>query len=392
MKKLAVVGIGSAGIQALCHFLAWIDNNWQITSIHDPDTKILGIGESTNASFISAIEYGLNFDIIKDLDTLNATHKFGTKFIEWREDDIINPLISGTVAIHFDTYKLKQFAFNRFKHLWKDKFDELQGKVSDIINYNNKAIVIVDGKEFAFDYVIDCRGFPKSLNNDYTIIQGNPVNYGLVHNIPRSADWKYTHHTATKDGWMFSLPLQTRESYGYMFNTNITDIETARKNFSEQISVPIDKLQNIEYSFKSYYCNNITDGKIIKNGNAAVFFEPMFANSLSLYDSINRITYDYILEKPKNYNEIFVNIAKKIEEMICYFYHGGSVHDTNFWRYAKDYSLDRLQTSENLKNTTIQLKKNSKLQYYTNDDNWVFSQRNLKIIDKNFGYNYFTYG
>lgn len=390
MKKIAVVGVGSGGIQCICHLLTWINNDWQITSIHDPNTPILGIGESTNASFISTIEYGLNFHIINDLNNLNATHKFGTKFIDWRPYDVINPLISGTVAIHFDTYKLKQFAFDRLKSIWKDKFKEVQGKVYDIQNRDNKAVVIIDGREETFDYVIDCRGFPKSFD-DYTMIEGNPVNYGLIHNIEKTgADWKYTNHIATKDGWMFSLPLQTRESYGYMFNRFITDVDTARKNFSEQIGVPVDKLQNIEYSFKSYYTNKIVDRRIIKNGNAAVFFEPMFANSLSLYDSINRIIYDYIQDKPGDYNNIFVSIAKQVEEMICYFYHGGSVYDTEFWQYAKIYSNERLKTSEHLNRVRDIYLENSRLQRYTDKDRWIFSEKNLRDIDRNFGYNYFV--
>lgn len=390
MKKIAVVGVGSGGIQCICHLLAWIDNNWQITSIHNPSIPILGIGESTNASFVNTIDYGLDFDIIRDLDELNATHKFGTKMIRWREKDFVNPLISGSVAIHFDTYKLKQFAFNRLKSIWKDKFKEIQGKVYSIHNYNDRAVVVIDDREEQFDYVIDCRGFPKSFDN-YTVIQGNPVNHGLIHNIEKTgADWKYTYHTATKDGWMFSLPLQTRESYGYMFNRSITDIETARKNFSEEIGVPVDKLQNIEYSFKSYYCNNIIDGRIIKNGNAAVFFEPMFANSLTIYDSINRMIYDYIQDKPNDYNNIFISFARQVEEMICYYYHGGSLHNTEFWNYAKLYSTERLKTSEHFKRIKDNYKENSRLQYYTDKERWVFSEKNVRLIDKSFGYNYFT--
>ena len=54
MNKLAVIGVGSAGIQSLCHFLAWLDKSWEIYSIHSPKIPISGIGESTNPRFLDA--------------------------------------------------------------------------------------------------------------------------------------------------------------------------------------------------------------------------------------------------------------------------------------------------------------------------------------------------
>lgn len=392
MKKLAVVGAGSAGIQSLCHFLSWLDNDWTIISIHNPNIPILGIGESTNPTLIAALERGLNFDIIDDLKYLDATHKFGTKIINWRQHSFVNPLISGSVAIHFDTFKLKDFAFDRMREIWKNKFQEIHGNVTDIFNSENDAHVIVDGVDYSFDYVMDCRGFPKEYTKDYTVIENNPVNYGLVHNIEKTgSDWKYTYHTATKDGWMFSLPLQSRESYGYMFNNNITDIETAKKNFSQEINVPVDELQNIEYKFQSYYTNRLIDGRIIKNGNSAVFFEPMFANSLWLYDQANRRCFDYINDNNQDYNNsLFVEKAKSAHDMISFYYHGGSIYDTEFWKYATKISCNSLSNSEIFKNVTQKMRMCASKQVCDSNILWVFQDHNLRIIDKNFGYNYFS--
>ena len=79
-NKLAVIGVGSAGIQSLCHFLAYMDETWEITSIHNPSKKIQGIGESSNPSFIAALELGVGFNLIEDLNKINGTLKFGTKY------------------------------------------------------------------------------------------------------------------------------------------------------------------------------------------------------------------------------------------------------------------------------------------------------------------------
>ena len=59
MKKLGVIGVGSAGIISLNYFCAYLDNSWEIVSIHDPNIKTLGIGESTNPFFVKLLKSGV---------------------------------------------------------------------------------------------------------------------------------------------------------------------------------------------------------------------------------------------------------------------------------------------------------------------------------------------
>ena len=95
MNKLAVIGVGSAGIQSLCQFLAGLDISWEIYSIHSPKIPISGIGESTNPRFVNALQYGLDFSLQKDLSNINGTLKFGTKYTDWRKEPFYNPLLNG---------------------------------------------------------------------------------------------------------------------------------------------------------------------------------------------------------------------------------------------------------------------------------------------------------
>lgn len=400
MKKIAVIGMGSAGVQTICHFLTYLNRDWQVVSIYDPTINILGIGESTNPSFIQMLQFGTNFHIINDAAALDSTQKFGTKYVNWREEDLDLPLLSGSVAIHFNTYKLKEFVLDRFPKIWGDKFQQLTGNVSNLYNDKNHAVVTVDNVDYEFDYVVDCRGFPKDYSG-YTVLDGQPVNCAFVHNKPEPADYKFTIHKATADGWMFSVPLSTRASFGYLFNTKITSPEQAKINFSREIDVPVDQLDNIEYRFKSFYINHIVDGRICKNGNMAVFFEPMFANSLWLYEVINRAFYDYIqgLEKQtgdprlleEETREYFVNRAKQVEEMISFKYHGGSIYKTPFWDYAVKYSSEVLKNSENLKRSIHNAKVlNSQKNWdYPDHTLWVYPMYNLFQVHDKFGYTYF---
>ena len=86
---MAVIGVGSAGIQSLCHFLSYLDETWEIYSIHDPDKKILGIGESANPPLLHLLQLATDFKISEDLDEINGTLKFGTEYIDWRKKSFL---------------------------------------------------------------------------------------------------------------------------------------------------------------------------------------------------------------------------------------------------------------------------------------------------------------
>lgn len=391
MKTLAVIGVGSAGIQSLCHFLSYLDSSWKIVSIHNPNIDIVGIGESTNPSFIKALEYGLDFNLYDHVDELNATYKLGTVYKNWREHEFINPLLNGTIAIHFDTHKLKDFALPRLEKKWGDKFQKIEGNISSISQTDEKVSIFINNIEHNFDYLIDCSGFPKSYE-DYHVVESLTVNHALVHNIKERGDWKYTGHRATPDGWMFEIPLQNRQSYGYLFNDTITTVDDAKQNFSKEIGVPVDNLDNIEYKFISYYTKKLIDGRIMRNGNSAIFFEPLFANSLFNYNNINLLIYDYLsgMLTQSKIQEIFEELSKSVEDMIAFHYHGGSTYDNDFWKYVSKLSSEKLKTSHAFNLVRPALKNIVKEKNYISAVNWVYTARSLFTLDKNFGYNYFV--
>jgi len=401
--KIAVIGAGSAGIQNVCDLLFRLDHRWEVTSVYDPKINIIGIGESTNPSFVSALQNAINFDLLEDSDKIDSTLKFGTRYVKWRDHSFTNPLLSGVVAMHFSTDKLHNFAYPRLRQIWGDKFKEIQGNVSEVKNTPTHATLIIDGIEHTFDFVVDCRGFPnmKQFPVDYNQIDDIPVNRCLVHNTNEVVHSEYTDHVATVDGWMFVVPLKNRTSYGYLYNDTITTPEQAKQNFSKEINIPVDQLQDIEYKFKPYYCKNIFDKRVIRNGNAAVFFEPMFANSLWMYNVIGNLLLEYISSytsideiKPYWFTNSFNNKAiasiKQVQEMVWYNYHGGSTHDTPFWRYIKNISSKNLISGENLKKVKPLLQDMHKNKHRVGDVVWIYGPNNLFKIDKNFGYNYLT--
>ena len=118
------------------------------------------------------------------------------------------------------------------------------------------------------------------------------MNSCLVHNT-KPENYQYTQHIATPNGWMFGIPLQSRQSFGYLYNDTITMKEDAINNFKTYCDdIDDDKLK--EFKFKSYSAKSYFDGKILKNGNRALFYEPLEAFMGYFYERILKFFLDYI--------------------------------------------------------------------------------------------------
>jgi len=204
--KIAIIGAGSAGVITTAQLCANLPNGYEIVNVYDPNTKILGIGESTNSGFIKVLEQACHFSFMDDLDELDATLKFGNKFMGWRETDWFNPLLDGGVAIHINNFKLKGFIHKRCAELWPKKFSTLEGKVDNIVNGSTGVELTIDGVAHSYDYIVDTRGFPEDWN-DYHVVTSLPVNHALIHTVYEPGNWQYTEHRATANGWQFGIPL-----------------------------------------------------------------------------------------------------------------------------------------------------------------------------------------
>jgi len=389
-KRLGIIGAGSAGMLSACHFVSHLDCDWEVVSIHDPKTGILGVGESSNPSFVAALEKSIDFNMYEDREALDATFKFGTMWKNWREHQFLGPLLGGSCAIHFNNFKLKELVIGRLKTRWPNKFSAIEGKVDEVTNVGTHVNVVIDGVTHQFDYIIDCMGFPTDWTH-YSIRPNMPVNHCLVHNKEIPGDWQYTGHRATRNGWMFEIPLTSRQSYGYLFNHDITSIEEAKADFAKEIDVPVEELQNIEYKFQSFYSTAVCDGRIMKNGNRAVFYEPISATSIYMYDQANKIFFNYLIGAIKTKEEVnagFSSVAEAIEDLIYWFYHGGSIYDTEFWRQTKAKTQPLVQSGNMLRTLIPSFRKWNSREAPVYAESWFFAPHLMKKLDQDFGYNY----
>lgn len=373
--KIAVLGAGSAGVLTTGCILKDFKNrdiDCEVTHVFDPNIPILGVGESTTSEVTFAIGQAFDFIFATEAKELNSTTKYGTHYIDWREKDIIFPFQTGYHAVHFDARDFAAMGLDRLKKLYP--------------NYKalHKNVEYDDLNEY--DYIIDCRGRPDSFE-DYE--ECNLVlNSALVYDDPEPSDFGFTRHVAHKFGWMFVIPLQHRTSHGFLFNDNFCSDEEAQDELIRITNATdFDRPNFRRFPLKPYYCKKTIDGRILKSGNRAVFFEPMSANSLYMAVKNAQIHSQYMCGEitQNKANELCILNYRAVEDLINLIYHGGSIYNNEFWNWAKRTSSLRLEKTDVLK------------RYVADQDDEMFKtiterfmgHHVLRYVDREFGFNYF---
>lgn len=391
--KIAIIGSGTVGVMSTSHFLYYLPEV-SVDCIYSPDKKILGIGESTNLQLPDLLYKAANFNPYLDNKELDLTFKYGVLYKNWRKKEFLSPIIPPSYAFHFNNFKLKDIIFNKLKNIYKNRFKEIHSEVKILSNTSTEVKLLVKGKLKTYDYVIDCRGYPEDYS-DYNESNFLPLNHALVYMIKEPGKWKFTYHQATKNGWMFGIPLQTRQGWGYLFNDKITSVEEAKKDIANIFKIKnLDKVNFNEFKFKPYYAKNFLDKRILKNGNRAIFYEPIEALSGVFYDNINRAFVDFIL-KIKTENEVnsyLIDMAKRYENFICFAYHGGSVFKSNFWEDTITKTKNHLKNNKEWEETIkfINNKKNYEFSLGNSFETFPFCIKLYKQLSNNLNYKYFN--
>jgi tryptophan halogenase len=387
--KIAVLGAGSAGVLTTGCILKDFKNrriDCEVTHVYDPNVPILGVGESTTSEVTFAIGEAFNFIFATEIDEIKGTTKYGTQYIDWREHDIVFPFQTGYHAVHFDARDFVKMAVDRLEKVYPN-YTRLFGNVEMLANADNKAILVIDGFNHEFDYVIDCRGRPKDFT-DYEEVN-LVLNSAVVYDDPEPSDFGFTKHVAHKHGWMFVIPLQHRTSHGLLYNNTFASRKDAEEELMRITTATEKDRENFRtFDLKPYYCKKTIQNRILKSGNRAVFFEPMSANSLYMATKNAQIHSQYIRGEitQDEANELCILNYRAVEDLINLIYHGGSIYENEFWEWAKKTSAERLEKTDVLK------------RYVADQDDQMFKtiterfmgHHVLRYVDREFGFNYFT--
>ena len=365
MKKLSIIGKGTAGIIAVNHFASYTqDDELEIECYYDSSKPEQTVGEGTTVDFPQTLNntQGLEFhDIFK---LCNGNFKTGIHYIGWGKQDYMHTFPMPQVSIHFNAVMLQKLLMEKNK-----------GRVKFI----DKA---VEHKDINTDYILDCSGKPND-NSSFYEAKYIPVNTALVY----QCKWDkplYTHTLCIADnyGWIFGIPLQDRISFGYIYNRNINTKEQVNKRLLKVIDkykqTPNDNPLHLE--FNNYYRKvNFTE-HVAYNGNASFFLEPMEATSIATIDDINRFAFDVVF----NINNLdFVNAKygkwfKEVQDIITLHYLAGSKYDNKFWRHAKQLAQDCFNDKSQMLSDILK-NKNNPLFNINNYGTWGLNSFNQNI-------------
>tara|TARA_B100001113_G_scaffold223775_1_gene183718 strand:+ start:633 stop:1772 length:1140 start_codon:yes stop_codon:yes gene_type:complete len=319
--KIAIIGKGLAGILTAMAWRAHYPAT-EIEIYYDPDAPIEPVGSGSWPNLLNLIDEFNNSCPESWTNWREAewdqTVKTGISYKGWGQDWFHDFGIN-KVAMHFDP---KMFC---------DDMSQYFKCIPKRVGYNIDA-----------DYIYDCGGSPFSGRtcssesfDRYTLLK-NPLNRVLLAETdPYTAAFCTTETVATKDGWCFQIPLQSRTSVGYLFNSGITTDEEALDNFAEQFG------EHTLIGFRSFHNymakNPVMDGRIFMNGNKYFFIEPMEATSITGYMVWIQRTLQYIMQGAI-LKDIVDDNQRDIQEnanFLLYHYAHGSDYNTPFWEYAR---------------------------------------------------------
>lgn len=337
MKKVTIVGRGTVGAMAVAHFRK--NTDWAIDWVYDTNMSPTSVGEGSNLIFPRVLHQSMFMDS-EDMDNIMATAKLGIWKRGWGSGtDFKHTFPIGAHGIHFSAVEFQQYMFNKLS----------QDKRITIIERNVDNYEDIDS-----DFVMVCSGTPKNFTTDYILRDKIPVNTATVFQCPWNMSlFNYSITFAKKFGWVFGIPLTSRCSIGYVYNGNLNTEQEITEDVQELLSefnlVPsaIRTLKFSNYSKKNNYTK-----KVVYNGNASFFLEPLEATSIGFAAMIveNAHTMWLGYQTPQELQRKYDSGLNEIESMICLHYFAGSVYNTPFWSHAQQLANSKI--SEDIRNKT----------------------------------------
>jgi tryptophan halogenase len=309
LKNLVIVGGGSSGWLSA----AYLSYNFPKINITIIDKEIgtpVGVGEATLLNFRDFLK-NCGFNLNEWYNELDATEKLGILFPNWIDDnkDISHPFFVqnfnknsyvdwnlrikkkyedlSNVAYHVNCGKLTTFLQKKLNNKIIFKKSDVQKVVFD--GDEIKKLILKNGEEITADLYVDCTGFKSILKNktEKIILRDRlicdtavacSVNY-INENVEKLP---YVRCEAVNEGWVWSIPVQSRIGSGFIFNREITPIENAKDFFIKYWNQRIKK-ENIKViDWTPYYDKKIWSKNVVSIGLSAGFLEPLESTGLAL--------------------------------------------------------------------------------------------------------------
>lgn len=395
--KVCLVGGGVSGALAALYFQKY-HPNWTVTIVENPNISPVPVGENLHRNafrfFCDVIDQPWH-KTVREMIDFNCTIKLGGHFPGWSEKfNTWYVLFSGksneeTVKLHntwiannqdnlsLDYYDyvypdvMQHIRDNTIPENYLDRSLELctmcvdATKISDYLKTKFRGEIIKgnvigikrteqkleqieleDGRSISADLFFDCTGFKRVLIShfsEFSVIERGMVNSALV-GPSKHKDGVipvYLSSINKEHGWMFKIPMQHRIGVGYVFNDQITDIETIRQERKKEI---IDSDSELLLKWVPSQTDKAWSKNVVSLGLASFFNEPLIGTSLEL-TTRSIVHFDLYygksgLDGHKEYNDWF-NVQKDlINTKLFSMYYYCKRNDTEFWKYVRQKCQD----------------------------------------------------
>jgi tryptophan halogenase len=226
----------------------------------------------------------------------------------------------------------------------------------DKVNLNSKGDIesLTSSQDISLkgDFFIDCSGFArvlmKKLNvgwksySDY--LPCNTAMPFVIKNENIKNPW--TTATAMSSGWMWDIPLQTRNGCGYVYNNNFITDDQAKDEIEQLLHTEIEPIKII--NFDPGRADKFWEKNVLSLGLASCFVEPLQATSIhttvaqillfvnDFLDQDANITISEVNQE--SYNRRTAHFYDLNLDFVSMHYQSNSI-DTLFWNHIKDNNI-----------------------------------------------------
>lgn len=410
ISHICIVGGGSSGWMTALALLNKLDDSIQVSLIESSNIPTIGVGEATVppvAEFIKEVLELKEEDWMSECDATFKTSIRFNKFNDGKEDDIVyHPFFKeGEKTIDAVHWSIKntvnytkdfdrnyiastmgernkfskqggkiRYAYNldasKFGQVCKNKCLEeftnitnIIGNVSEIVRDSKGAITHIeydDSERIAADLFIDCTGlkylmsegaefvdFSEYLVNNKALAVQVPSEYKKKKEIPM-----FTDCTATKDGWVWRVPLWSRDGVGFVYSTKFTSDRQAKENLEEYINELYDVPKgSLSFKYVDYkkvrYLMYPWEKNRLSIGMSASFLEPL--ESTALWITTDQIRGLIGMLRNSNmkpgrairsmYNDRFRSQLEDTLSFVQLHYSSGNRSDSKYWSHLSNMDL-----------------------------------------------------
>ena len=348
IKKILIVGGGSAGWMSAALFAKLFNGLYDITLVESEEIGTIGVGEATIPAIKKYNEL-LGIDEDEFLRRTKGSFKLGIQFVDWwrRGESYIHGFgvigqDLGWLRCHQYWLRMRELgrapafadlsintaacATNKFMRARPEMKDSPLGQIAHAFHFDAglyarflrgfaeergvtriegrigkvtlrpddgyvKSVTLADGREIEADFFIDCSGF-RGLIIEQALLTGYqdwshwlPCDRAIAVPCARSANFTpYTRSTAHSAGWQWRIPLQHRTGNGHVYSSRFMEEDEAERILLSNL----DGEQLAEPNrvrFVTGKRRKLWNRNCVSIGLSSGFLEPLESTSLHLIQS-----------------------------------------------------------------------------------------------------------